>query len=397
MKDISVKIPNGAQKIIDKLSERGFRADIVGGCVRDALLGKTANDFDITTSASPEEMLEVFRGFRVIETGLKHGTLTVISDGEPYEVTTYRIDGEYSDSRHPDSVTFTRSIEEDLSRRDFTVNAMAYSEKYGLTDLFFGKKDVEEKIIRAVGNPEKRFCEDALRILRALRFSSVLSFSVEEETAEAARRCKSLLLNVSEERIYSEWKKLIAGKGAYDVISAFPDIISVILPELEGYRLPERGLFDEASGAVRFICLFSLNVKDGAPQSFERACKRLKTDRKTREDGTLVLENISAPLDTKAGILRILSKIGEERTALLINTRIALGASDKRAEQLLKTAVSDGSVYKISDLAIDGRDLMEKGFSGEEIGRKLSALLDLVIDGEAENKREELLDKLSKE
>ena len=202
-------LPDGVKAIIDILGRHGHRADVVGGCVRDSLLGKEPYDYDVTTDATPDEMIDIFRDFRTVPTGIKHGTLTVLVDGTPYEITTYRRDGDYRDHRHPDSVTFTEKIADDLSRRDFTVNAMAYNPTDGLTDLFGGQADLKAHLIRAVGDPTRRFDEDALRILRAVRFSATLGFRIEEGTARAAHDGAHLLSFVSGERIYTEIKKLI--------------------------------------------------------------------------------------------------------------------------------------------------------------------------------------------
>ncbi len=391
MPDIKIEIPSGAKLIIAMLAKSGYRADIVGGCVRDSLLGKRADDFDITTNASPDEMLSVFANFRVIKTGIKHGTLTVIADDVPYEVTTYRIDGKYSDSRHPDSITFTHSIEEDLSRRDFTINAMAYSEKYGITDLFLGRQDVENKIIRAVGEPEMRFREDALRILRALRFSSVLSFSIEEKTAAAARLCKGLLCSVSSERIYTEWNKLISGQGAYSVISKFSDIISEFLPELYSPRLPNKEVFEKANPVARMLMLFAQNLGDVAAEGFESACVRLKTDKHTRLLGKTVLENLSSPINTEVDILKLLSKIGKEAAELLISVREALGTANDEHKRALAEILNGSLPYTVAELMIDGKDILEHGIRGERVGRVLSELLELVMNRKLKNEREELI------
>ena len=237
------KLPNGARLIIERLNSNGKRADIVGGSVRDFLLGKSPSDFDITTSATPDEMREIFSDMRTVDTGIKHGTLTVLIDGVPYEVTTYRKDGEYTDHRHPESVTFSSLLYEDLCRRDFTVNAMCYNEKDGFTDLYGGMRDLAARQIRAVGDPYKRFDEDALRILRAVRFSSTLDFDIDSTTAKAAREMAHLLDGISGERIFTEWKKLIAGKRAYTVIKDFPEVISRFLLPGGEIILPERTAF----------------------------------------------------------------------------------------------------------------------------------------------------------
>ena len=211
---LEIFIPQFVRTALDRLNECGYEGYIVGGCVRDSLLGKKPHDYDVCTNCTPDKMLEVFANFRTIETGLKHGTLTVLIEGEPVEITCYRSDGEYIGHRKPAKVTFESSLEEDLKRRDFTVNAMAYSPKEGLIDLYGGQGDLEKGIIKCVGEPEKRFDEDALRILRGLRFSSCLGFEIEEKTSKAILEQRELLKSISAERIASELKKLLCGKGA---------------------------------------------------------------------------------------------------------------------------------------------------------------------------------------
>ena len=301
-----MKLPSSVQFIISRLNENGYRADIVGGCVRDVMLGREPNDFDITTSALPEEMKQVFSDVRAIETGIKHGTLTVIIDSEPFEITTYRLDGEYTDNRHPDSVTFTRNLRDDLSRRDFTVNAMCYNEADGYTDLFGGKADLEKKLIRAVGDPEKRFSEDALRILRAIRFAATLDFAVEEKTAAAVHKLSHLLLNVSAERVFVEWKKLIGGVSAYKILSEFSDVISVVIPELSEMCLPSPELFVAAGESLRELSLFD------TPDAFASAMARLRSDNKRKNHGVAVLSNLNAKISDKSSLHRLLIAVGEE-------------------------------------------------------------------------------------
>ncbi len=229
---MDIKVPENARSIIHKLEAAGYEAFTVGGCVRDAVLGREPADWDITTQAGPEEMLEVFEGMRVVPTGIEHGTVTVVMDGESYEVTTYRVDGEYRDARHPESVSFVRDIAEDLARRDFTVNAMAYSEERGLVDLFGGMRDLENGIIRCVGDPAERFSEDALRILRCVRFASQLGFEIEEATADAMYEKLGLLDRIAAERIRSEFEKLLCGKGAADVLARHREVIAAFIPEI---------------------------------------------------------------------------------------------------------------------------------------------------------------------
>jgi tRNA nucleotidyltransferase (CCA-adding enzyme) len=253
----------------------------VGGCVRDFLLGKTPNDFDITTDALPEQMRQIFSDVRTVDTGIKHGTLTVIVDSVPYEVTTYRIDGEYTDNRHPDKVSFTGKLSDDLSRRDFTVNAMCYNENDGLTDIFGGKEDLKAGIIRAVGDPVLRFSEDSLRILRALRFASTLDFEIEPETSKAIFKTSALLSNVSRERIYAEWKKLISGTSASRILRKYGSVICEVIPELSdvcNYSLPLG--FDKADPEIRELSLFCLGLCEDASLKFSSAMKSLRSDNK---------------------------------------------------------------------------------------------------------------------
>ena len=243
-------IPKEALNVAGLLESRGFEVFFVGGCVRDILRGIPPHDWDITTDATPEQMKECFAGLRVIEAGIKHGTLTVISDGLSFEVTTYRVDGKYEDNRRPTEVYFTRNISDDLSRRDFTINAMAYNPGRGLVDLFGGREDIEKRIIRCVGNPDRRFHEDGLRILRALRFASVLDFSVEAETARSIHENRSLLKNISAERVRDEFFKLIAGPGAGRVLLDFRDVIREFIPKIEA-GVPEQNTLDIYARSVR--------------------------------------------------------------------------------------------------------------------------------------------------
>ena len=226
------ELPAGAAFIIDRLNKHGHRAYVVGGCVRDCLLGIMPKDWDICTSALPEEMQRIFRDQHVVETGLKHGTLTVVIDHIPYEVTTFRVDGEYTDHRHPDEVRFVRDVREDLARRDFTVNAMAYHPEEGLVDAFGGQEDLAAGIIRCVGEAERRFDEDALRILRALRFASTYCFAIEEHTAAAVHSLKETLADVAAERIRVELAKLLCGKGAGDILRSYHDVMGQVIPQV---------------------------------------------------------------------------------------------------------------------------------------------------------------------
>lgn len=228
-----IKIPNDVKTVMNILTAAGHKAYVVGGCVRDSIMGREPNDWDVTTDADPEQIQKLFASFRTVETGIKHGTVLIVSGKTPVETTTFRIDGEYSDNRHPDKVTFTKNIIDDLARRDFTINAMAYNDTDGLIDPFDGQNDIRNKIIRCVGDADTRFNEDALRIMRAIRFSSVLNFSIEEKTAEAIIRNENLLSGIACERIITELLKLLCGNNVFNVLSEFRSVIGVFIPELK--------------------------------------------------------------------------------------------------------------------------------------------------------------------
>lgn len=384
------KLPVGAEFIIEKLNSYGKRADIVGGCVRDFLLGKEPYDFDITTSATPEQMKEIFSDVRTVETGIKHGTLTVVIDGVPYEVTTYREDGEYIDHRHPEAVSFSERIENDLSRRDFTVNAIAYNKNDGFTDLFSGMSDIKNKLIRAVGDPNRRFDEDALRIMRGVRFAATLGFDIEEQTAAAATGKAGLLKSISGERIYAEWQKLIAGEYAYGVIKKYPEIMREILGIPA--TLPGQAAFEGANPTVRTLTLFAL--AENPTEAFARFTERLHTDKAFSRCGITALENLNRKTDTESEVALSFYEIGREYTRTLIELKAALGISDASSLSLADGIIGEGRPYKISHLAIDGVALMSLGYVGREVGKTLDKLLRAVIFGDAVNEREKLIEYL---
>jgi tRNA nucleotidyltransferase (CCA-adding enzyme) len=378
--------------IISELNKNGYRADIVGGCVRDNLRGRVPNDYDITTDAQPEEVLRVFSKVRTVKTGIKHGTVTVVLAGEPYEVTTWRIDGEYTDNRHPDSVSFASCLEDDLSRRDFTVNAMAYNPKDGFSDPYHGMDDLAAGIIRAVGDPVRRFSEDALRILRALRFAATLDFKIEEQTSAAIFECKSLLLNVSYERIYEEWKKLISGVGAYRILSKYSSVISMVIPELIGMKLPCEHSFATANPMTRELSLFAMTHGGNASSAYLSAAARLRMDNKHKKLATAVLDNISRSISNEADIRALLMRIGEEGTREVISLVSVLGSDASAQLEMLSEILERGDCYKLSQLKINGKDLQAMGYSGKAVGEKLSHILEAVVAGELENLRDVLLD-----
>lgn len=395
--NIKFDLPCDVLKIIDTIRSSGHRADVVGGAVRDLFLGRVTSDYDITTDATPERVKEIFKDERTIDTGIKHGTVTVLLDGVGYEVTTYRVDGEYKDSRHPEAVTFTKRLEDDLARRDFTMNAIAYNPYDGITDPFFGREDIEKRIIRTVGDAEVRFTEDALRIIRALRFSSVLGFEIEDATRVAIKNKKELLGNVSSERIYAELYKLLSGRSAYSLIFDFPEVFSVIIPECELLLIPPDVEGLPCDPLVRLASLFALN-SECAPSSFDRAMRRLKTDNKSRETYRDALTVFTERLiNTQTDILFCLRDFGCEAVLRAIDIGILLGRYGEDERRLYEAAISSNIPYTVGDLAVGGRDMIESGLSGKEIGVALDRLLSLVILGKCENTKESLIEAVSGE
>lgn len=397
---MTVCVPEFARKVLGRLWENGFEAWIVGGCVRDSLLGRVPKDWDVTTSALPEEVERCFARDRVIETGIAHGTVTVLSDGEPVEVTTYRVDGTYSDNRHPDSVTYTRSLHEDLARRDFTVNAMAFAESEGIRDDFGGQQDLAQKIIRCVGSPERRFGEDALRILRALRFASVLGFSVEAQTAQAVLRYAENLRTIAAERIFSEWGKLLCGKGAEPVLCAFPQVIAVFLEELRPLS-EAAAAWRQAVGTVavapaekclRTALLFRAIPGVGTAQQValaKNALLRLRAENKTIARVCALIETKLSESPTLPEVRRLLGQSGEE----LFAARLALLRAEGRpgvaaAERMQQEISARGDCLTLAQLALKGSDLPG---AGKETGKLLNAALDAVLEDRAPNETDALL------
>ena len=315
-------------------------------------------------------------------------------NGEQFEITTYRIDGEYKDNRHPDNVSFSDSLKEDLARRDFTVNAMCYNRKDGLTDLYSGREHLEKRLICAVGEAERRFDEDALRILRAMRFASVLNFNIEQSTAEAIRKKKKLLKNVSRERIYVEWKKLIGGVGAYKILSEYKEVIAEIIPSLCELKLPSEERFAVACEDARVLSLFALSAENPEDAFFSAYCA-LKPDKAIRELGHKVLSNYKNPIESVKAALLLLNKTDKQTAYLTVELRNLLGFSDGSEAKVLEEALQSGIPYRIGDLRIGGKELLAHGFCGKDIGQALEKLLHAVIDGRVKNEREQLLSFLS--
>ncbi len=365
--------------IINELEKNGFSAYSVGGALRNLFLGLEVTDYDITTSALPEETKSVFKGLRIVETGIKHGTVTLILDDVPYEITTFRTESDYSDSRHPDSVYFVTDINADLSRRDFTMNAIAFSPSRGLVDPFNGVEDIKKRVIKTVGTPEKRFSEDALRILRALRFSSVLGFEIDDSTSPAIFTLSDNLKNVSPERIYSELKKLLLGDNAQSVINKYLPIFRKIIP-INGS--PEKISNLPHDYVMRLACLCGKEISD--------ALNILRADNRTRELATLLCDSEPIPKDTISKKL-LVSSLGRKNAKYLASYRRALFGED--ADFLIDRIANSDECLSVSELEINGNDLSKIGLKGKSIGKTLSALLDSVIKGETENKKSALLEK----
>ncbi len=370
-------IPEKTEFVIEKLLENGYKAYIVGGSVRDILLGNAPSDFDITTNAFPEQVKKIFP--KTADTGIKHGTVTVIIDKTPLEVTTFRTESEYGDSRHPEKVSFVGDLKSDLSRRDFTVNAMAYNKAEGLIDCFGGRKDLENKILRAVGNPKIRFEEDALRILRLFRFASTLCFEIEEETKKAALVSAQNLKKISAERIFAELKKGSEGEN-----------VSAFLPLLE-------------TGALEFLCLKGGNVDkilylpkgnlrffaflNQLSFNFEKTLELFKCSNAFKDYCIMLKRFLSFKKpETKAEIKRFLNlndKIFEDYLLLI--------KADKKTIQAYKEIKESGEAYKLNQLKIGGENIVSLGASGKRIGEIMEKLLEAVIEKPELNKKEKLL------
>lgn len=443
-----INIPKNIKKVLSVLYENGFEAFLVGGCIRDFILGKTPYDFDITTNALPHEMKECFKDYKVIETGLSHGTLTVVSEGENIEITTYRKDGEYKDGRHPLSVEFTPSLKEDLKRRDFTMNAIAYSEKDGFIDFFGGVSDIENKIIKTVGNPYDRFSEDKLRIMRGIRFCSELSFGIESETKSAIFSLKDGLKEISAERISTELDKLLLGDNVYSVLIEYAEVLSVIIPEIKpcidfNQKNPYHiyTVWEHIAKAVEKspkdikirLCMLFHDI--GKPRCFtvdekgighfkghekissemaEEILRRLKKSNDTintvRELALMhyikpSVENGNEFSDKQ--IRKILTKVSREEFFLLTDVLRAdsmskaefalerLPAID-RMEEKAREMYEKGECLSLKDLSLNGNDISSLGYKGKEIGEALSFLLDAVISEKVVNEREKLIEYLTR-
>lgn len=378
-------IPPEIQFIIDRLQGNGFEAYLVGGCVRDMLTDIPPHDYDITSSATPEIILSLFE--KTVPTGVKHGTVTVINGAYAAEVTTYRTDGEYSDHRRPRSVTFVKSLKEDLARRDFTVNAIAYNKSEGIKDFFGGREDIKNKILRAVGEPEKRFTEDALRILRLFRFASVLGFTPEKETLKAALKCAPLLKGISAERISTELKKAVNGKNP-EALKPLTDISGL---KFIGIKNPDYSKITplQDAGLALFGFLYS------SADDIMSALDFLKPSNKEKKlaENLLALLSLSFP-QNKTEIKEMLFKTDTYTVEkYLYFEKYYLGTDTENAFNMLREILGNGEPYKISDLKIGGRSLIKLGISGEKVGETLEYLRQSVTADPTLNRREILLQK----
>lgn len=391
-----INIPQYILKVLNILYENGYEGYLVGGCVRDALMGKEPHDFDLTTNAAPNEIISCFSDMKIIETGLKHGTVTVVSDGHNVEITTYRIDGKYVDNRHPEEVVFTRDIHQDLSRRDFTVNAIAYSPRDGIVDIFGGRDDIKDRIIRCVGDPDARFNEDGLRIMRAIRFSSVLGFDIDADTSASIHSNMHLLGNISAERIYSELKKLMCGSGVYDILKNYDDVIFSVFPALSSYEDQYNHNIKLISSLkqdiiLRFCALFyNMNIED-----IESSLKLLKPDNFLLNNVIrlcgAVTENISCD---DISVKYVMNKLDHDNIMRLIDLKSNFDVSfnNKVFLSAYNRLFDENVCVSIKQLDINGGDLIELGIKkGPEIGGILTKLLTEVIEERCENKKESLI------
>lgn len=424
-------------EILNLLEKAGYEAYLVGGCVRDSIMGHKFHDTDITTNALPDEIMKVFHGYKTVPTGIKHGTVTVISDGIPYEITTFRIDGKYTDSRRPDNVEFTASLREDLARRDFTINAVAMDLRGNICDCFGGADDIEKHIIRCVGSPEKRFEEDALRIMRAVRFSSQLGFEIEPETARAVHSMKESLKNISKERISEELDKLICGKNCISVLMEYSDVITIVIPEFEScigfdqhspyhkYTVWEhivRAVNLAPSDNIKMrrallfhdiakpVCAkfdgtgrghFKKHAETGAEMTRD-IMKRLRYDSESTNYAVTLIAHHSEKILTKTDVKKMMSAIGDKLFFELMEMKKCDNSAKNDFVRDENTAldeliaeghriIENNECRNLHMLAVNGNDLIKTGLNGAEIGRTLNGLLNLVIEEKLPNDHDILL------
>ncbi len=432
-------LPEPVLIALKELNINGFEGFIVGGCVRDLLLKRIPVDYDITTNALPLQIKDIFSEYRTIDIGIKHGTIAVVIGEMQLEITTYRIDGDYDDKRHPSNVVYSQNITEDLSRRDFTMNAIAYHPQQGIIDVFDGQDAIIQRKIVCVGDARLRFQEDALRILRAMRFSSQLGFQIENETSVQIHELKHNLLEISSERIHVELDKLIMGDGAFSVLTEYSDVIAVVIPEIKdsiGFEQHNKyhkyDVWVHSALAVacatenREVRLTMLLHDSGKPACFtldengfghfqnhaevsaelaDTALRRLKYDNKTIEEVVLLIKYHSRMLESKKSIKRVMSKLDEKTFFNLLDVQRADNSAKKdfcldrlgdlnKVEQIAREIIADEDCISLSSLDIDGYDLLDMGFKGKQIGEILSQLLSDVIDGKMTNNKSSLMENI---
>ncbi|RBP65932.1 tRNA nucleotidyltransferase (CCA-adding enzyme) [Alkalibaculum bacchi] len=427
---MNILLPKEITYALETIQQAGFEAFIVGGCVRDIFIGREVHDFDITTNALPSQILQLFSSFTVLETGIKHGTLTVVINHMPIEITTYRIDGTYTDHRRPDGVLFTKSLMEDLKRRDFTMNALAYNPKTGIIDYFNGKEDIYNKIIRTVGSPDERFTEDGLRIMRALRFSAVLGFQIEEDTKKSIHTYKDKLKYISIERITSEFSKMICGQYVEEVLLEFWDIIDVIIPELSiqskddpAYKLSVKTLVNTPPILYLRMATLLHSISKQAILSYEKEenidnnhsseksafiVKKILQDMRfdketTNRVYTLIFYYDLDLIEDKPYIKKWMNKLTPKVLKELLQLRRAKSLSQNSKDDkelgkistinyLIDEIIASKSCYSIKGLAINGQDLIKAGIpQGKLIGEILQKILEEVIEEKVDNNKKDLL------
>lgn len=404
---MKISLPPKVKYIIDKIHENNFEAYIVGGCVRDAILGIKPNDYDITTNATPKTIKNIFRDFKCIETGIEHGTISVVIDEEIYEITTYRIEGEYKDHRRPENVDFTNKLEEDLKRRDFTINAMAYNENEGLVDLFGGKRDIENKIIKTVGNPYDRFNEDGLRMIRAIRFSSKLDFQIEKDTLLAIYNNATIIKNISLERITDEFNKVILSDKPENIIYLFKTKLlnNLHISSEEDENKIEK-LYKKISILKKIdkVLVKRLVVLDYIIENLnidcKMFCKQLVYSKKTNKDHDIILDLIKETdinnLD-KIKIKKILNQIDSKLFEDYLDINRVIYEDEENYEKIidiLKEIEENKECYTIKNLKVNGKDIMAQGYENKAVGQVLNYLLNQVIINPNLNKKNLLIKKI---
>lgn len=388
---MNFELPGAVVSLIKALERSGYPAFVVGGCVRDWLMGIAPHDYDICTAATPAEMRAALPGIRLLSTGEAHGTLTALVRGVPYELTAFRVDGAYADHRRPDSVRYVSDVGQDLSRRDFTINAMAYHPRQGLVDPFGGRQDIAKRLVRCVGDPAARFQEDALRVLRALRFAAACDFDVDPATASAALTARHTLTYVARERILVELTKLLRAPSPHRGLSHFAPVLAAAAPGLAPLAEDAKSW----ASAVRRVCAAPNSAAErwaallwDLPDAASGLLRELRCDNVTRERVEALLGARALPLTPERGVLlRVLRRLGPDAARQLCSLRCGGDATPAALEALIQ----EDPCYRLAHLAVKGTDLMALGLKGPQVGRALEELLDAVIDGRVENRREELL------